>query len=162
MLPPCPSSLPPNQPDCATLELCLPPEIVSEVAARISGGSYDRSRDQVVLNDLDRYYTGLAASLRALDLTVAEASLVTEALWSTFTYGTAVNGGVAADVEDLIRFEAADEKWNVDGVALVARLRAAGPAAETAIQDAVERVKGLCGEDERTLEESLRLVGLAR
>jgi hypothetical protein len=162
MLLPCPSSVPPNQPDCAALGMCLPPEIVSEVAARISSTSYDRSPGEVVLNDLDRYYTGVKASLRALDLTVAEASLVTEALWSTVTYGAPILDVVAADVEDLIRYEAADEKWNVDRVALLAKLRAAGPAAEFAIWDAVERVKGLCGEDERTLEESLRLVGLAR
>lgn len=116
------------------------------------------SRDGAAKRDLARYYDVLARSLDALSLSSAESSLICDAArgtaWDTSSYRL-----LWAEIDDAIRLDQLDTKWNVDGPALVAKLRNLAPGTAMAIVDAVERF-WLTPDDDR--EASHRRVGLVR
>lgn len=95
-------------------------------------------RSTIVNRDLGRLYDLYDRALRRIDLTVDEACLIADALNGTihdnrtalmFSFG----------VEDAIDLDALDEKWGVDGVALIEKLSRLDELSCMAIVDAAER-----------------------
>lgn len=95
-------------------------------------------RGQVASRDLGRYYLLVDHELRALGLTEPEASLICDALNGTFFEESSVPA-IWTEVADAIRLGALDQKWAIDGAALVARLEQLTPGQRFALADAVER-----------------------
>ena len=77
-----------------------------------------KARSTVITRDLDRLYTLYRRVLRRTNLSLDEACLITDALnGSLMTADTAHL--LWASIEDAIKYERLDEKWNVNGKALV-------------------------------------------
>jgi len=98
-------------------------------------------RSSVINRDLDRYYESLRTAriqLRQV-LSDAELGLLLDNLNGTLmseTYGVRL---IYANVEDAMTFENIDKKWNVDGDALVDKLRRMDFIQLCAIADGAER-----------------------
>jgi hypothetical protein len=73
------------------------------------------------------------------ELSVAEWKLVADALNGTMFHGAGQLGILWAEIADAIKLEALDKKWEVNGAALVKRLRALTPGQLVATIDVVER-----------------------
>lgn len=134
-----------------------PGELKSELQCRTDP---DESLSSVAHRDLSRYYYLLRDALTRQRFTEQEASLLCEAL-----NGSMVEPHSAsllwAEIDDAITMDDLAGKWGVDGVALVARLRALTPFEALAVEDAVERWwKGPFQHDDRIT--ALRQVGLVR
>lgn len=103
------------------------------------------SVDLVAKRDLGRYYTLLDAVRPTFS--EAEASLILDAC-NGIVWDQRSVGFLWAEVADGIKLDGLDEKWGVDGGALVKRLRALPFAELQAIADASERWWGLAGAGE--------------
>ena len=108
---------------------------------------------------LERYFALIERELREVALSEAEAALVADAL-----NGTLIEPHTAtlmwAEVAEAIRLDALDRKWDVDGEALVAKLRGMCPGKLFAIAHAVEAFwRNHSGENP---SDALRTVGLVR
>jgi hypothetical protein len=96
------------------------------------------SRSSVINRDLDRLYTLYSRALRRIGLTIDEACLIVDVL----------NGAIrdtrsalmfSFGVKDAIELDGLDEKWNVDGRALIEKLSTLDEISCMAIVDAAER-----------------------
>ncbi len=96
------------------------------------------SKSLVAKRDLERYYSLLERTLPTLGLSKEEVCLVADSLNGTLIEPHTLSL-VWANVDDSIRLDGLDEKWGVDGEALVGKLRAFTPLQATALVDAVER-----------------------
>ena len=107
---------------------------------------------------LRRYRDLLARALAGITLTRGEAALICDVL-----NGTALLAQdymfIPAEIEESIRLNHTDEKWDVDGSALVSQLRSASPTTLCAIADAAER---FWEHPSRETDQQLREVGLLR
>jgi hypothetical protein len=126
-----------------------------------------RSQGEINVTDLrsalDRYFTVLRQELGAVCLTVPEASLVCDALNGTLWEPAESVRFLWASVDDAIRSDGLDRKWETDGKVLVEKLRKLTFAQSLAVCDAVERWWNRVGQGiEETHEEGLRAVGLVR
>jgi hypothetical protein len=87
---------------------------------------------------LGRYFYALQQTLKSIDLSEQEWMLVRDAcngtLWERHTIPFLWGG-----VEDAIKLDGLDRKWEVDGAALVGKLRALTYWQSLAVVDAVER-----------------------
>lgn len=110
--------------------------------------------------DLERYYEVLQRDLASITLTEGEAMLILDVCNGTFWSGWSAPL-LWADIEDALE-DGYAEKWDVDGPALVARLRALTPGQSMAVVDAVERWWSLENRNQLSRTESLRAVGLIR
>lgn len=109
----------------------------SDLAGQLDARTDGRlSAGLVAKRDLERYYETLRRSLPTFGSQEALAILDTcnGTLWEPHTVRL-----IWANVEDAIRLEALDQKWNIDGAALVARLRSLSYAEALAVVDAAER-----------------------
>ena len=97
------------------------------------------ARSTIITRDLERLYTLYRRVLKRTSLTIDEACLITDALnGSLMTADTAHL--LWASIEDAIKYEGLAEKWNVDGRALVEKLRCSLNETQTmAVIDAAER-----------------------
>lgn len=129
----------------------LEPEIARRSAAGVSLGS-------TVNRDIARYYALLADELRSVPLSEGEAALICDALNGTLIEPTIVRL-LWAEVDRAIQGDGLAEKWNVDGAALVSKLRGLTPGALFAVADGVER---FWRQPDLPLAENLRSVGLVR
>lgn len=111
---------------------------VDELTADLTARTGANSLGLTAQRDLERYYALLAAELRTVSLTAAEALLIADALNGTLWEPHTIRL-LWAGVDDAIRLDGLAEKWQVDGAALVAKLRALTPGQTVAVIDAVER-----------------------
>lgn len=130
--------------------------IESALSARQSGGE---SPGMTACRDLDRYYTLLARALGMVSLAPNEALAICDALNGSRMDATSA-AFLWAEIADALP-DGLAAKWDIDGPALVARLRALTPAQSLAIVDAVERWWRL-PEEAGDNEDRLRAVGLIR
>lgn len=101
------------------------------------GGSENATASQIVARDVQRYYDLLALALAQVTLAAGAASLIVDAL----------NGSVRDEhLAQMLDYAIADsledglaEKWQIDGPALVATIRAWSLLQRMAVVDAVER-----------------------
>jgi hypothetical protein len=115
------------------------------------------SISEVAKRDLERYYALLEAELSRLKFTEAEASLLCDAcngLWVDSPRSVPL---LWAEVQDACDLSHLHLKWEVDPVALVAKLRAASPSQVWALIDAIEQFWKLTN---LSTAEALHQVGL--
>lgn len=112
----------------------MPLSLVSEVESRVG----QKSRSDVVSRDLDRLYSLYRRAIGSLDLTIQEASLILDVLTGSI-YDVATAPMLWAAVDDRIRLDRLDEKWGIDGTALVEKLKSLNDVQALAIIDAGER-----------------------
>ncbi len=124
------------------------------IMARAEGSTHQTAR-----RDLGRYYTLLAASLRRVVLSEAEASLIVDALNGTAFLPEMVPP-LAIEIGDAIQIDHLDTKWEIDGAALLAKIRTWSPSESMAVVDAVERFWHDGAIED--MSERLRTVGLVR
>src|SRR5690606_30197063 len=97
-----------------------------------------KARSTVITRDLDRLYTLYRRALRRANLSLDEACLITDALnGSSVTTDTAYM--LWAAIENSIKYEGLQEKWKVDGKALVEKLLSLNEIQSLAVIDAAER-----------------------
>lgn len=132
----------------AKLSIAISDELLEKINAR------GNSRSRVIQRDLDRYYGLLERALKRAKLSVKEACLIADVL-----NGTVIDARTAgmfwAEVEDGIELEGYDEKWGVDGQALVEKLKNLNELQAMAIIDAAERFWTNCESGKETEGESL-------
>lgn len=109
----------------------LTPEVLKELDAR-------GPRSTIINRDLDRLYTLYRRALAQVGLTTREALLIADALNGILMNVTTVPL-FWAQVQDAITLEHLDRKWQVDGQALVEKLRNLNEIQALAIIDAAER-----------------------
>lgn len=129
------------------------PDLAAAIASRTRATSHNLTAQR----DLERYYALLAAELRTVSLTAAEALLLADALngtlWEPHTMRL-----LWANVDDAIRLDGLADKWQVIGAALVAKLRALTSGQTIALVDAIERAWQADGD----MRERLVKVGLLK
>lgn len=137
-------------------------ELLPELEARANGANGAMSLAAVASHDLDRYYTLLRSALAKIapTLTAGEAAMIVDALNGLITEPHTASL-LWASVADAIESDGLARKWDVDGAALVERLRRLAPFEALAVADAAERYwnRVAAGVDE-TNDERLRAVGL--
>ena len=109
----------------------MPEDVLHQVAAR--GGL--RS---TVPRDLDRYYSLMRKALAGMEFTLAEVSLIVDALNGAIM-SPATARYLWAEVADSISLDGTDTKWGVDGKALVQRLKGLNDMESMSVVDAAER-----------------------
>lgn len=123
--------------------------ITSELAAR------GDNRSQVINRDLERLYTLYRRALATVPLTQEEACLLVDALnGAKFTADTARL--LYAEIEDACRLDHLDQKWQVDGQALVQKLRQLTDTQALALIDAAERFWNAPDVGQRNVREAVR------
>lgn len=115
-----------------TVGLYLRSETEQEILAR--GGN----RSNIINRDLERLYTLYRRALREVCLSLNEACLIADAL-----NGTIMDAATApmlwGSIEDAIKLDGLAKKWDVDGPALVEKLRSLSAFHCMALVDAAER-----------------------
>lgn len=131
-----------------------------EVEAELSKRAEEQSLGLVAKRDLGRYYDLLRRERATLTLSAAEAMLICDVCNGTIFNEHSV-AFLWAEVADGIRLNGADEKWQVDGAPLVAKLRVLTPGQAYALADGVEQ---FWTDDYRPMEpyDALRQLGLIR
>lgn len=128
----------------------MPEDVLGQVAAR--GGL--RS---TVPRDLDRYYSLMRKALAGMEFTLAEVSLIVDAMNGAIM-SPATARYLWALVEDGIKLGGAAEGWGASGKALVEKLKGLSEFQSIAIVDAAERYwtatgKGTGGHTDDLLKE---------
>lgn len=129
----------------------------------------------VARRDLERYYHLLAAELRQVRLTEAEACLICDALNGTIMIDSGSISMLWAEIDDAIRLDGLDTKWGVTRESygfhgssedtihpFVNKLRNLTATQTAAVVDAVERWWSRDDLNERPLSETLCEVGLIK
>ena len=116
-----------------TVGIYLRPETEKELSAR------GENRSHVIARDLDRFYTLYRRAIREVSLAEKEACLLVDAL-----NGVILDASTAqhlwAEIEDAIKLDGLAEKWDVDGPALVGKLRGLNALQAMALVDGAEKV----------------------
>lgn len=127
--------------------ITLPPDLYDALASRIRGS---RERSATIARDLSRLYDLYRHALREVPLTTGEACLICDVLNGTLMDASSA-AALWAEVADGVRLDRLDEKWGVDGDALIARLKGLDRLTCLALVDAAERFwAGDLSEDART------------
>lgn len=109
----------------------LRPDILDALAER-------GQRAPTINRDLTRLYFLYDRALRRLDLTVDEACLIVDAMNGTI-HDERTSLMFSFGVEDAIQLDGLDEKWGVDGNALMDKLSTLDEIGCMAVVDAAER-----------------------
>ncbi len=117
------------------LSISLFPGVVEAVDVR------GEERSTTINKMLERYLAVLEQSRRKLMslLTEAETGLILDALNGALFADTLSLGYVHHEIADAIALDRLNEKWQVDGPALVEKLKTLSYAENVALVDAVER-----------------------
>lgn len=123
-----------------------PEEIMAEIEERQDaltaalGGGGDTPLGSTARRDLERYYQVVRDELRQLPLERGEVLLILDAMNGAIVDLTAMyRSALVLGVQDHIRLNAADQKWGVDGGALMAKLSTMSPGMLMALCDLAER-----------------------
>lgn len=110
----------------------LPDSLLEEISAR------GDNRSGTISRDLERLYTLYSRALATVQLEFNQAYLIVDAL-----NGVLMDANNAkllwAEIEDAINLDHLDQKWQVDGKALVEKLRGLNEIQAIAVIDAAER-----------------------
>lgn len=131
-----------------TVGLYLRDEIEKEIRSR------GENRSWIISRDLERLYALYRRAIRETPLEYREACLIVDAL-----NGSIMDANTAtmlwASIEDACKLDGLDKKWEVDGSALVEKLRGLNVLQAMALIDAAERVWGV-PDGERDFEKDIR------
>ncbi len=112
------------------------------------------NRSATINRDLERLYTLYRRALQETPLTLAEGCLLVDCLNGSLFDATSAPL-LWGSVEDGIKLDGLDERWEVDGPAFVAKLRALSAFQAMTLIDASERFWSL-PPVERGIEEGVR------
>lgn len=118
------------------------------------------STSDIAKRDLERYYYLLKLTQAKLSFTMGEAMLLCDVMNGTINQPYSVSL-IWASVSDALK-EGYAEKWEVDGPALVKKLRALSPFECMAVADAVEQAWNDETYRVANMEERVRKVGLVK
>lgn len=116
---------------------------MAETSVKISNNTVDYVKSRFdfassgVEEILNRYKELIAIEKRNLGLTKNEAMLIVDSLNATIKDMMVIHG-LEYNIEDGIHYEGLDEKWEVDGKALVEKLKSMNNLQRLAILDCVE------------------------
>ncbi|MDN5348540.1 MAG: hypothetical protein PWP65_2105 [Clostridia bacterium] len=131
------------------IAIYLPDHLLTEVSSR------GDNRSGIISRDLERLYTLYRRALAQVPLKVEEACLIVDAL-----NGAKLEADTArllwAEIEDAINLDHLDEKWQVDGSALVQKLRQLTDTQALALIDAAERFWEAADVGQRDVREAVR------
>jgi len=113
------------------ISISIPSDMKKEIEAR-------GPRSTVIGRDLGRLYTLYRRALAQIKFTVDEGCLIVDVL-NGLLVDTNSPHLLWAEIEDAIKLNRVDQKWNVDGEALVVKLRTLNEIQCMAVIDAVER-----------------------
>ncbi len=147
-------------PDENKIQFRASPTELASLQARCRPGSGPAELSQQVRADLERYYYALDQALRSVDLSRQEALLLCDAPNGILSEPQTMQL-LWAGVEDAIRLDGLATKWEVDGPALVSKLKALDYWQALAVVDAVERAWNLLPQT-TDRDEVLTTVGLVR
>lgn len=122
--------------------ISLPPKIVDALAIR------EGERSPIIASSLERYFEILRRELTSLRLSRGEMGMILDVLNGTAFSEPFSMQLLDAEIEDALQDSYA-EKWEIDGPALVHKLRAASFAQKVAVIDAAERWWYRVGRGER-------------
>ena len=132
--------------------ISLPPEIVAQVDARADVAAAPNreaasGRSGQIASDLARYYEALARARKALrsQFSTPELSAILDVCNGT-VYGAHSIPWLYASMQDALE-DGIAAKWQIDGPALVAKLRALSYIDAAALVDAAERAWRNLGDD---------------
>lgn len=128
--------------------ITLPPATLADLDAR-------GPRSTVIARDLGRLYDLYRRHMP--ELSRGEAMLICDALNGAATGETPASlltQLLVPEVQDAVALDHLDQKWEVDGSALVEKLKALGPVAILALIDAAERFWRAVGDGEEAKAES--------
>ena len=111
------------------MNMTLFPRIVAEIDAR------GAQRSVVVGRDLERLYGMYAAVLKKLDVTLAEACLLVDALRGVYGDPEIIR----TSLDTAVRYDRTHKKWGADGEGLLIYLTGQSSFVMMTILDAVER-----------------------
>ena len=123
------------------------PEYAEDISAAVYGPDV-RARRREMCRRLEIQSLGLSRNEACAVCDAANGLILDESSWQSLW----------AEVADAIRLDGLDEKWEIDGTGLVARLRAASPGAKLALAEAVEEFWR--GHHAEPTDEGLRAVGI--
>jgi len=120
----------------AKISISVRPGVLAEIERRDEGnlsGTFGKS--------LDRYFALISRSLAQWreQLSDAECALILEATNGTAFADTFSLAHLWAEIDDAISMDRLDAKWEIDGPALVEKIRSSGVLGQTALIDASER-----------------------
>lgn len=97
-----------------------------------------KNRSQTIARDLERLYSLYRRCLSQIKLTANEACLICDVLNGTIMDANSASM-LWAEVEDGCNLDGLDEKWEIDGPALVEKLKSYNETQCLALVDAAER-----------------------
>lgn len=133
-----------------TIGIYLRPETEKDLSARGENRSY------VIARDLDRLYSLYRRAIREVPLTEREACLLVDALNGVLIDAATAPFSLQANIEDSIIIDRLAEKWDVDGPALIEKLRGLNAIQSMALVDGAERFWVIA--DEVDVEEGVRKI----
>lgn len=137
----------------APISITIDPALLTELDAR------GENRSEILRLDLGRYYRLLADARARLRerLTPAELSAILD-VQNGHWYGDRIDAAeIWANVEDGCRLEGLDQKWTIDGPALVEKLKGLPLIEVHALADATVRFWHAVGQGDQTREPSRAL-----
>jgi len=124
------------------LSITMPPSTLAHVEARQARPGEERSFDRstIIAKSLDRYFYALAAARRGLRerFSAAEQGLILDVANGCLFSSPCAVGFIEHEVAAALA-DGGAEKWNVDGPALIEKLKALTYAEKLALIDAAER-----------------------
>ena len=136
-----------------------PPVSFRDVNIEVQLDARGSARGITASRDLGRYYHALREELRAVELSESEAMLIIDACNGTLFEPHTIRL-LWAQIDDAIVIDKLAGKWEIDGPALVAKLRALSYTQSLAVVDAAERYWQ--GADSGTEQPTPQSVGLVR
>ncbi|MEW8957836.1 MAG: hypothetical protein AB2448_01800 [Moorella sp. (in: firmicutes)] len=131
------------------IAIYIPDHLLAEISTR------GDNRSGIISRDLERLYTLYRRALAQVTLSVEEACLIVDALnGAKFEADTARL--LWAEIEDACNLDHLDEKWQVDGQALVQKLRELNEIQALALVDAAERFWEASDVGERDVREAVK------
>lgn len=132
----------------------LHPEVDAQIKQRGGDAQRGGNRSMVINRDLERLYVLYDRALKETPLTPAQACLIVDCLNGTMMEARSA-GLLWAEIKDGIKYDGLDEKWELDGPALVEHLRSLSVLQGMALIDAAERFWNL-PDAERDIGEGVR------
>lgn len=116
------------------------PRNIDEIRERCGYSAHALTLGDVVARDVERYHALLRDARRPLrdQFSRAELMLIVDSCNGTLFEPSTVCA-LPFNIEDSISLDRLDEKWGVDGSALLAKLQALSPVQTQSLVDAVER-----------------------
>jgi hypothetical protein len=134
-----------------------PRALCEAIEARREDGKY---AGLTARRDLERYYHALQQALATIEFNESEAALIVDAC-NGIIFEPHTMQLLWAQIEDAVRSDRLDAKWDADAQVLVAKMRALSYWQALAVADAIERFWNLPTE-QRSIPEGLRVVGLLK